>query len=272
MPRNRLIKHDFWADEKVGSLTINARMMFVASWNFADDVGVFRGNFAYLKANIFPYDDAISIKNIKEYCYELINCGLILGGNFNGEKYFLVKNFSKHQTINRPSSFRFINDTDKHNITESFISLSTHTLLTEGSLTKVKDKVKDKVKEKEKGKGKDDYIIAAILDLWNRNAPRYKLPSVKLLNATRKKKLQLALKDFKTIDDWRKIFSTASKKGFIGNDGREFVPNWDYVFRNNNWVTFYDEYEILFSDEKNQKSKEQTLKEVEAMLWQGVGK
>jgi hypothetical protein len=106
----------------------------------------------------------------------------------------------------------------------------------------------NKRKVKIKKTSSSDELMATILDIWNRNAPDHNLPSVKLLNVTRKKKLQLALKDFNTEADWLKIFSVASKKGFIGNDGRQFIPNWDYVFRNNNWVKFYDEYEVLFSD------------------------
>jgi hypothetical protein len=105
-------------------------------------------------------------------------------------------------------------------------------------------------------------LIDEILDCWNRNAPDHNLPVVKKLNATRVKKLQTALKDFDKPDDWLKIFSVASTKGFTGKDGREFIPNWDYVFRNNNWVSFYDEYDVLFkpkSDEALQDQIEQQL-------------
>lgn len=106
-------------------------------------------------------------------------------------------------------------------------------------------------------------ICDEILDAWNRNAPEHNLPTVKLLNPTRMKKLQSALKDFNKVDDWLKIFSVASTKGFIGKDGREFIPNWDYVFRNNNYVSFYDEYELTFSNKKEnsnlQKQVEQSL-------------
>jgi len=107
-------------------------------------------------------------------------------------------------------------------------------------------------------------LIEDILDCWNRNAPDFNLPSVKVLNDARKKKLQSAIKDFDSIEDWIKIFSVASEKGFKGKDGREFIPNWDYVFRNNNYATFYDEYDILFTREN--KSKDEIIKQVESDL------
>lgn len=106
-------------------------------------------------------------------------------------------------------------------------------------------------------------ICDDILDAWNRNAPQHNLPTVKVLNTARLKKLQSALKDFKEIDDWLKIFSVASTKGFTGKDGREFIPNWDYVFRNNNYVSFYDEYDVLFESKKTNKNLQ---KEVEQNL------
>jgi DNA-binding transcriptional regulator YhcF (GntR family) len=107
---------------------------------------------------------------------------------------------------------------------------------------------KRREENKTEQQNKSTELIDDILDIWNRNAPDYNLPSVKVLNDTRKKKLQLALKDFKEVEDWRKIFSVASQKGFTSKDGKKFIPSWDYVFRNNNYATFYDEYEILFSE------------------------
>lgn len=102
-------------------------------------------------------------------------------------------------------------------------------------------------------------ICEEILDCWNRNAPQYNLPTVKNLNATRLKKLQSALKDFNKTEDWIKIFSVASTKGFIGKDGREFIPSWDYVFRNNNYASFYDEYDVLFNRKKDNKQIQEKI-------------
>lgn len=171
MPRNRMIKHDFWADEKTGQLSIGARLMFVGTWNFADDIGVFRGNFAYLKANIFPYDEKITIKDIKIFCNELVKNGLVIEGKFNDETYFLIKNFSKHQKVNRPSDFRFVQNTDKHNVLELFNSVSTHYILSDDSLTKEKEKEKEKDKDKA---SKDDSIIKIVDYLNNATGKNYK--------------------------------------------------------------------------------------------------
>ena len=89
-----------------------------------------------------------------------------------------------------------------------------------------------------------DALHDEIVDLWNRNVDEFGLPKIKSLNAERKKKLKKACDDFSDIEDWKKIFTIAATKGFIGKDGREFVPNWDYVFRNNNYFKFYEEYDL----------------------------
>lgn len=136
MPRNRLIKHDFWADEKTGTLSSDAKLLFIGAWNFADDSGVCRGNLAYLKANIFPYD-AITPQKIGKLLSEIESKNLINLLEQNGESYIRVVNFEKHQVINKPSKFRYL-DGDYH---------TTTTLLHDHYGLKEKDKVKENENE-----------------------------------------------------------------------------------------------------------------------------
>lgn len=109
MARNRMIKTEFWADEKIGSCTPVAQLLFIGSWNFADDSGVCRANDIYLRNNIFSYS-ACSLKSIKSALEQLREKGLILLGDFKGEKYLYIINFLKHQKIDTPSKFRYINE------------------------------------------------------------------------------------------------------------------------------------------------------------------
>lgn len=107
MARNRMIKVEFWADEKVAAVGLVARLLFIGSWNFADDSGVCRANSAYLRNNIFPYD-SVNIKDIEKALLQLSENSLISFGTFKGEKYFLINNFLKHQKIKNPSLFRYV--------------------------------------------------------------------------------------------------------------------------------------------------------------------
>ena len=149
MPRNRMIKHDFWADEKIGLLSSDTKLLFIGMWNFADDIGVLRSNYAYLKANIFPYDEKTTVKKIKEMSEILVKNNFLMYAEFNKEHYFLIKNFLKHQSINKPSVFRYVNDSTKHNVLELFTSCSSKVVVTHQSRMKEKEKEQEKETETE---------------------------------------------------------------------------------------------------------------------------
>lgn len=140
MARNRMIKADFWADEKIGNISTLARLLFIGTWNFADDSGICRANEVYLRNNIFPYDD-ISLDEIKNAIRQLCSSGVVVLLEYSGERYLKIKNFLKHQTINKPSKFRYI-DENKTQCSNSVVVVE--------ELSPPKEKEKENVKEKSK--------------------------------------------------------------------------------------------------------------------------
>lgn len=130
---------------------------------------------------------------------------------------------------------------------------------------KVKEK-KEKEMEPEVPKIPIKKISDQIMELWNMGANKLDLPKIKVLNAERKRKLDKALSEFKTIEDWKRIFNVASTKGFERDGQEPFIPNWDYIFRNGNYLKFYEEYEILFKPQ----SKENLQDEIEKNLLEGL--
>ena len=102
-----MIKPEFWDDEKLGMNTsIQARLIFIGLWNHSDDYGVVKGNSRWLKNHILPYEDSVSPHAFEKWLTELQNIKCILPFDARGEKYFLIRNFDKHQSINRPSKQR----------------------------------------------------------------------------------------------------------------------------------------------------------------------
>lgn len=144
MPRIRTVKPDLWTDEKLAQISRDARLLFIALFNFADDYGTAKGHPVFLKNQIFPYDN-ISLKTFEGWLRELVQIGVIIPFSQNDEKYIFIKNFQKHQVINRPSKNRFPQPPDDI-LTEH--SRSTHGAFTEHS-------VKEKEREKER-KGKEE--------------------------------------------------------------------------------------------------------------------
>lgn len=102
MARNRTIKPSFWSDEKIGELKRDARLLYIALWNFADDYGVVIANLKTIKAMIFPFD-SLKEKDIEEWLSSLEKLGLIISVEYKDIKYLVIPKFVKHQVICRPS-------------------------------------------------------------------------------------------------------------------------------------------------------------------------
>ena len=103
MARKRMIDPNFWRDEKVGELPFVDRLIFIGLWTCAEDNGAGRANPKLLKADILPYDDAFRISDFIKSLERLASLKLITLYEVNGQKYFYVNNFLKHQNINRPT-------------------------------------------------------------------------------------------------------------------------------------------------------------------------
>jgi hypothetical protein len=102
LPRIRTIKPEFWEDEKIGSLSPMARLMFIGSWNVADDEGLLNVNPAYLKAQIFPYDN-ITVDDSRNILGELLELSLIvLYRDPKNKIHGWIPSFRKHQRIDKP--------------------------------------------------------------------------------------------------------------------------------------------------------------------------
>lgn len=108
MARIRTIKPEFWEDEVVGMLSLGARLLFIGSWNLADDEGLLRWTPEYLKASVFMYDHGVGVDEVSGFMQELEDAGLVfgyIGGKARQRLGWIVK-FLRHQKINRPQPGR----------------------------------------------------------------------------------------------------------------------------------------------------------------------
>ena len=102
MARIRTIKPEFWEDEKLAKLPLHARLLFIGTWNFADDNGVLLAHPILMKSHIFPYED-IGISTISEWIDMLVENGMLIRTTYNGKDYLVIRKFLIHQKINRKS-------------------------------------------------------------------------------------------------------------------------------------------------------------------------
>lgn len=103
MARIRTIKPEFWDDEKIGDISRDARLLFIASWNNADDEGLVRWSPEHLKSVAFRYDDDIDALRVREIMAELTSCSLVFAyqAGTSRQRIGYIINFRKHQRINR---------------------------------------------------------------------------------------------------------------------------------------------------------------------------
>lgn len=104
MARIRTIKPEFWEDERIAELGFCARLLFIGSWNLADDEGLLRWTPDYIGASLFMYD-GMDATRVADLMAEVVATGLVhpyTGGRTNQRLAYVV-NFAKHQRINRPS-------------------------------------------------------------------------------------------------------------------------------------------------------------------------
>lgn len=106
-----MIDPNFWLDEKLGECTIQERLLFMGLISNADDEGYGRANPKLLRSSIFPYDD-LRTSDLEKWLSRLGGLNLIVLFEYNGQTYYYLPNFLKHQTINKPtkSTFPSIND------------------------------------------------------------------------------------------------------------------------------------------------------------------
>lgn len=108
MARIRTIKPDFWEHEGIGCLTPAARLLYIATWNLADDEGLLRWTPTVIKANVFLYDDTLDIPAVTALMKELEDRHYVhpYRGGTAQQRLGWVVNFRKHQRINRPQPSR----------------------------------------------------------------------------------------------------------------------------------------------------------------------
>jgi hypothetical protein len=145
MPRIRTIKPEFWTSPQVARVSYPARLLFIGTWNFADDHGNLPRDPEKLKMQVFPGDTI----DVEPLVLSLIEHGLLneYSVSDTGECFLHIPTFHKHQIINRPSKAvyplpnkAFLDaspDKKKHDAN------STTDGLTEGSWTERKGKEKE---------------------------------------------------------------------------------------------------------------------------------
>ena len=102
---NRLIKASFWNDPDTLQWPREQRWLYMGLAQLADDSGCVEDSpFAY-KLLLFPspLDADITIEKLTDWRNRLVECGRAVPYAIGGKTYLFLKNFHKHQTLDKPT-------------------------------------------------------------------------------------------------------------------------------------------------------------------------
>lgn len=102
MARNRMIKPDFFDDQKLPAASRDARLTYIGMWIQSDDFGVVRGNPTWLRSKIYPHEQ-ISLPVFRKWLSELEKIRRIMPFKWTGELYYYIPTFLTHQKVDRPN-------------------------------------------------------------------------------------------------------------------------------------------------------------------------
>lgn len=108
MGRIRTIKPAFWDSEALGTRLPGsdgrqARLLFIALWNHAEDHGVCRASPVLLRAATFAYDEDVTSADVARWLGMLEAGGFIVRYERGGSSYLWIRSFDEHQRIDRKS-------------------------------------------------------------------------------------------------------------------------------------------------------------------------
>lgn len=102
MARIRSVKPEFWDDRKLAKrASRDARLLYIALWNLADEWGRLNGDPQWIKGQVFSYDDDLDSAAIGKLLEELENpaIGAVVPYEADGDPYLFLPKLAKHQRL-----------------------------------------------------------------------------------------------------------------------------------------------------------------------------
>lgn len=99
MARMRSLKPEFWSDLKITRVSRDARLLYLALWNQADEWARCHGDIRWIKGHCLPYDDDLNLASIDALLNELAGIGRIVRYSIGSEPFLFLPKLHKHQRL-----------------------------------------------------------------------------------------------------------------------------------------------------------------------------
>lgn len=97
--QRRMLYSKIWSSTQFASLSDRAKLLFIGMVTLADDDGRLIANPAYLRGQVFAFDEDLQISDIKEVRNEIEKNNLIEVYEVDGIEYIQHPNWEKYQVI-----------------------------------------------------------------------------------------------------------------------------------------------------------------------------
>src|SRR5688572_9402149 len=102
MARHRTIKPIHWSDKELANISLPAHLLWIATWNFSDDEGIFEGDVQLIRSQVFPRRTDIRTEQIEQWLGQLVTARFVIPFTYNGGGYYISRTFKTHQKIDKP--------------------------------------------------------------------------------------------------------------------------------------------------------------------------
>ena len=256
--RTRTINPEFWIDEKIIELSVEARLLFMGLWGHADREGRFEWRILKIKSAIFPADNF----NIDKLLNLLLEKELILKYSINKKNYGYIANFKKFQHPHPHEVKSKIPPPPEESIksipNDNVITCNDNVITSNGDVITCNDNVSQCQSNvsnvsnvsniSNKNKIKDNYSCdfdkslcpyQKILDLYHTLT---NLPKVKILSEKRKGYLRARWKKFPNLNFWQDYFTKVSESLFLTgqveskNGSPPFQADFEWLITESNFI------------------------------------
>lgn len=107
MPRIRTIKPEFWSSPDLAGMSMEARLTYIALWNWADDSGRGSANPRELLGFVFPNDHHLTLDGFRRVLGEIRRGFGVVFYTVRGRPYFEIPTWSQHQKIDKRAADRY---------------------------------------------------------------------------------------------------------------------------------------------------------------------
>lgn len=97
-----MIKPEFWDDAEISEVSLEANLLFIGMWNFADDKGIIEADASYIKSKVFPRREDLRKAQVIQWIDQLKKARFLVPLKYKEKSYYVIRTFGVHQKIDKP--------------------------------------------------------------------------------------------------------------------------------------------------------------------------